>query len=96
MKIAFIYCLKWNRDGEAAEWARQVLALNPKNCYAKLIAALCNRDLSVRIQELKELIEELPDYARPYNGLGNAYYNQKDYHEAINSYKKCIEVNKDY
>jgi tetratricopeptide (TPR) repeat protein len=30
------------------------------------------------------------DYARPYNGLGNAYYNSGDYDEAINMYKKSV------
>jgi tetratricopeptide (TPR) repeat protein len=96
VRISFIYCLKWNRDGEAGEWARQGLALKPKDCYGKLVAALCNRDLDLRVGELQALIEEMPEYARPYNGLGNAFYNKKNYEDAINSYKKCIEVNGQY
>lgn len=30
------------------------------------------------------------DYARPYNGLGNACYNSGDYDEAIKMYKKSV------
>ena len=61
-----------------------------------LIRALCSKDLEQRIEELKKLIELRPDYARTYNGLGNAYYNQKKHELAISSYKRCIEVSSQY
>lgn len=40
-----------------------------------LVKALCKKNLEERIKELKKLIEFKPDFARVYNGLGNAYYN---------------------
>lgn len=39
---------------------------------------------------LKSVALMVADYARPYNGLGNAYYNSGDFDEAINMYKKSV------
>jgi hypothetical protein len=51
------------------------LEINPDNIYAILIKALCIKSVDERINKLLELLEVIKDYARPYNGLGNAYYN---------------------
>ena len=96
LKLAFIYCLKWNRDEEAAKWAELALEKEHGNFYALLIRALCGKDMMKRVQQLEELIEVKPDYARPYNGLGNALYNQKRYKEAIRAYEQCIGVSRQY
>ena len=41
-------------------------------------------------------IELDPDYAAPWNGLGNVYNSLKDYDKAIEAYRKAIEVDPDY
>lgn len=92
-KIANIYCFKLNKDDQATIWADKCLALNPQNNYARLIKALCVKLIDERIEALKEVIDHISDYARPYNGLGNAYYNNSNYDQAIRMYKKSIQVN---
>jgi len=75
LKIAFVNCLKWNKEEEAQQWAEAVLKLEETNFYAMLVKSLSKNNIEERIDELKKLIKLKPDYARVYNGLGNAYYN---------------------
>jgi tetratricopeptide (TPR) repeat protein len=49
LKIAFIYCLKWNRDSEAVQWAEHTTKLQSQNYYAQLILALCSKELYQRV-----------------------------------------------
>ena len=70
--------------------------MNPNNIYASLIKALCIKSVEDRIEALKEVLDIKADYARPYNGLGNAYYNNNNYDDAITMYKKSIEINPKY
>lgn len=85
-----------NRDGEATVWAEKCLEINPSNIYACLIKSLCIKSVDERIERLKDILEIVSDYARPYNGLGNAYYNNGNYDDAITMYKKSIEINSKY
>lgn len=85
-----------NRDGEATVWAEKCLEIKPSNIYACLIKSLCIKSVDERIERLKDILEIVSDYARPYNGLGNAYYNNGNYDDAITMYKKSIEINSKY
>ena len=45
------------------------------------------------IDNYLKAINLTPEDASAYNNLGVAYSNQKNYEEAISSYKKAIELN---
>ena len=43
-----------------------------------------------------DVIKKSPDKARPHNNLGNALYSQGKYNQAIEEYKKSLEINPYY
>ena len=59
-----------------------------------MIRALCLKTVDDRIEALKRILAD--DYARPFNGLGNAYYNNCNYDDAIKMYKRSKEINSKY
>ena len=48
------------------------------------------------IKAYKQAIDINPEYASPYNGLGNIYREQGEYEEAIKAYEQAIDIDPEY
>lgn len=61
--------------------------------YDRALSYFGNNELDAAVDAFKELINQYPDYADGYVGLGHTYERMGKYDEAIEAIKRSIEVN---
>jgi len=61
--------------------------------YDRALSHFGNNELDAAIDAFNELINQYPDYADGYVGLGHTYERMGRYDDAIEAIKKSIEVN---
>ena len=95
--IAITYQYKRTMPAKATQYALKILSMVPQNSYADFILARNIQDIDEKILKLKEASQKHPEYTRITNEIGICYgATKKDYLQAIEWYKKCIEQSPAY
>jgi tetratricopeptide (TPR) repeat protein len=90
------------QEGEFAEAInhfRKALQIQPdfELAESNLKKALAiQRELEAEISGLQELLQDSPDNVELHFQLGNLYFRKGDRHQAIQQYKKALQLNKKY
>jgi len=69
--------------------------VDPDSAHAPRSAWLglpCEGDFQRAVVELTKAIEIDPSYARAYGHLGRAYYDLRDWEDAIPAFRKALEL----
>ncbi|MBK9013607.1 MAG: tetratricopeptide repeat protein [Saprospiraceae bacterium] len=79
---------------ESKEMAEQACSIQPShargNHYLGNWFNYYRKEYDKAIAYYEQAIAAAPNYALPYNGLGNVYFNLREYDKAIECYKKAI------
>ena len=84
---------------EALNKTTKLLERFPQSVDLNNICGVCHlrlKQIEIAIESFKRAIKIKPDFADPYNNLGNALYAGGRVGAAIDVYKKAIEVKPDY
>jgi tetratricopeptide (TPR) repeat protein len=87
-----------NKDNTVlmASYQKQTDALAAEEYFTKGYNARKNGFNELAIEYYQKAIDLNPNYAMAYNNMGNAYYGQENYKEAIRCYQKAIDLNPNY
>ena len=97
VRLGFIQ-MEERKYGEAIEDFKKVLDKNPSDFEALGNISVCYymmKDYSSSINYSKKLISFYPENVKPYLSLGDAFLGTGDTVNALNSYNKAAELNKD-
>ena len=84
---------------QAAEIAGQALEYDPENADALFLIGRCRALLNQNkeaINALEQASERLPDRLELFNLLGHLLYHERHHEKAIDSFRRCVELDPDH